>query len=388
MGTEANPASPALDATVEVRRDAPLRRKVRRWWRTLKHEKSSPEQLGAAVALGVFVGCSPFYGIQILLCFLLAALLRLNKIAVLLGVQITAPPTMPFFMFGSLQLGAWMVSGRWVPLSFDALRTTPLVSLVGRFAIFFAVGAFAIGALLAPIFGWLTVLLVRRYRRRKVLEPVLSDDEEEAFLDRLEALPARFRCYATWKAQLDPIYPMVLSHLVGRREVVDLGGGMGLLEALLSRRSPQTRLHLVEWDARKVEMARRMLGDLPTLTIEQGDARETTLGAPDAVVMLDVLHYSDVPRQQEWLERCAAAVAPGGVLILRELDSGAKRKGLAEHLDGLAVRLGWNHGAGVASWPIREIVQALERAGFTCRVTPAGRGPFKANTLVIARKRA
>jgi uncharacterized protein (DUF2062 family)/2-polyprenyl-3-methyl-5-hydroxy-6-metoxy-1,4-benzoquinol methylase len=380
--------SAALDIRAELRSKAPWRRKFWRWWRSLVNEQTSPERLGMAVAVGVFLGASPLYGLQLLLCLLFATIFRLNKIAVLLGLQISAPPFTAVLVFASFQLGSLIISGHAAPFNYDLFRKTPLFSLVGDFVLPFVAGCFAIGSVLAPIFGLLTVRLVSRHQQKRALEPHLGDEELEALLDRIEPLPMHYRSYAHWKVRLDPVYPMALPHLQGRREVLDLGGGIGILTALLLRRSPGTCVRLIDWDGRKVELARRMLGDLLHLSIEREDARSVEPGTPDAMVLIDVLHYNPLPVQRRWLTACARAVSPGGVLVIRELDSSPSRPSLAQRVEQLTLKIGWNRGDRVALWPIADMVRTLEHLGFRCTVTPAGRGAFRANALVVANKTA
>lgn len=60
----------------------------------------------AAIALGVFVGISPFWGFHTMLVFLLAALFKLNKVIAFLFSNISIPPLIPFIIYGSYQAGS------------------------------------------------------------------------------------------------------------------------------------------------------------------------------------------------------------------------------------------------------------------------------------------
>jgi len=352
----------------------------------VKNEQATPRRLGLAVGLGVVLGCSPFWGLQMLLGVALAALFRLNKLAVLLGAQVSTPPFTPLIIIGTAQTGELLLHGRWLPLTLAEVKAMHPQDLFSNLFVDMALGSLVMGGALGLVLGGLTASLVRKHRESKGREPMLSDDELDALADRLDRLPGQFRSYGGWKVRLDPVYPMALASLGQAKEVVDLGSGMGLMEALFSARSPTAHIRGIEWDEKKVRMARKLLEGLPGVRVEKGDARTAELGAPDAILLFDVLHYIAPAEQKEWLERCARALAPGGVLVLRELDSTASKGNLAERIDRLAVRLGWNRGGGVHAWPIEEMAAVLKGQGFSVEVQPAGRGIWSANAMVTARK--
>lgn len=233
--------------------------------------------------------------------------------------------------------------------------------------------------------GALSVLPSPTFRERGPSAfPALGPAQLQPLWARLQRLAPRWRSYGRWKVRLDPVYPMALAQLADAQNVLDLGAGIGLMAALLAERRPGLRMRAVEWDRRKASVARVLLEDLPGVGVEEADARTVALGSPDAILLLDVLHYSEPALQRQWLSRCAAALAPGGVLLIRELDSALSR--LAERLDRWAVRWKLNRGAAVHAWPIVEMVAALRGLGFDVEATPAGRGIFRANAFVVARR--
>ncbi len=72
--------------------------------------RSEPDAIGRGMALGLFIGFTPTFGIQIFLALLFAFLLRQNKIATFVGVWITNPLTAPLiygleYRVGRLLLG-------------------------------------------------------------------------------------------------------------------------------------------------------------------------------------------------------------------------------------------------------------------------------------------
>ena len=69
-----------------------------------------PWRIAAALAVGVFVSCTPFYGFQTLLSLVVATVFRLSKATVLVGTWLNLP------WFAPLVYGAALwVGGRLVP---------------------------------------------------------------------------------------------------------------------------------------------------------------------------------------------------------------------------------------------------------------------------------
>lgn len=97
----------------------------RKFWREdiLKSEES-PHKKAAAIALGIFVGISPFWGLHTLLVFMLAALFKLNKFTAFLFSNISIPPFIPFIVYASYQFGSILL-GKGVDwdLQLQSLKT-------------------------------------------------------------------------------------------------------------------------------------------------------------------------------------------------------------------------------------------------------------------------
>ena len=206
--------------------------------------------------------------------------------------------------------------------------------------------------------------------------------------------------FARGKLRSDPVFAAVLAHglLSGRARVLDLGCGQGLLAAWLlaaQARSaagawprswppaPQPQALLgVELDPREVERARAALGARAHIVL--GDIRHLDYAASDAIVMLDVLHYTDYAAQEAALERARAALAPGGVLLLRIGDAdGGARFALGKAVDRIVAL---TRGRPSELWcrPLREWLALLGRLGFRARAVPMSAGTPFANFLVIA----
>ncbi len=79
----------------------------KRFWKEniIKNQEPAHKK-AAAIALGVFVGISPFWGFHTLLVFSLAAIFKLNKVVAFLFSNISIPPLIPFIIYASYQAGS------------------------------------------------------------------------------------------------------------------------------------------------------------------------------------------------------------------------------------------------------------------------------------------
>ena len=78
--------------------------RVRAWLEQLLHTHDTPQRTAAAYALGIFLGFSPLLGFHTILGLILAFALRLNRVAVLLGVY----SNLPWIMVPYYTLATWL----------------------------------------------------------------------------------------------------------------------------------------------------------------------------------------------------------------------------------------------------------------------------------------
>src|SRR5690606_12379396 len=72
----------------------------------LLQSDDTPLKKASSVALGVWVGLSPFWGFQTVIVLFLAVILRLNKLIAFAFSNISIPPLIPFIIYGCFQIGA------------------------------------------------------------------------------------------------------------------------------------------------------------------------------------------------------------------------------------------------------------------------------------------
>lgn len=116
-----------------------------------------------------------------------------------------------------------------------------------------------------------------------------------------------------------PFAPVVAA-LPRTGRVLEVGCGHGLFSTYLSRRAPRLTVHGVDIDPDKVAVAARSAtGSDGRLTFAVAGSGVLPAGPWDAVVLVDVLYLLDEAGQRALLESCAAVLAPGGVLVVKDM---------------------------------------------------------------------
>ena len=364
--------------------DGKLASRARRAFYNLRTEHTSAGREAAAIGVGVFIGCTPFYGFHLLICWVVASVLRLNRVYVYLAANISNPVFAPFLIFSELQTGAWLRHGAFQSLTLAAIRAADLQS----FGLDYLLGAVVVGAVLGLVTAAGTYAALRGP----------SDDPEFAALirrasDRYVATSITAWEFARGKLRGDPIYRRALCPdlLPSGRVLVDVGCGQGLMLALLaevrqSSSCPQyDRLIGIEVRPRIARLARQALGS--DAEILEHDAQSIAIGslaiAPcSAVLLFDVLHLMSAHDQEAIVTTMAAALEPGGVILVRDADASAGWRFTAVRAGNRCKAL--LSGAWRQRFHFRtriEWIECFDRLGLDADVRPMGDGTPFANVL-------
>ena len=140
------------------------------YWRDLRDKMVGdplpPEDVAAGWALGMFIGCSVPFGLQLIVSVPLAIMMRVSKIGATIGTLITNPLTIFFIypaqtwamynlLFGNREMGE--LPTEWTRQSVMALSGPVIIS--------FFLGGLALALILSPITYFVVKRIVIRYRK-------------------------------------------------------------------------------------------------------------------------------------------------------------------------------------------------------------------------------
>lgn len=120
------------------------------------HGNDSNLKKSLSIALGVFIGISPFWGFQTVMVLFLAVVLKLNKVISFTFSNISLPPIIPFIIYGSLKIGGNFIHSD-SPLFLDkSITFTDIKNNIGQYI----VGSLLLATIMAISFGVLAYILM------------------------------------------------------------------------------------------------------------------------------------------------------------------------------------------------------------------------------------
>jgi uncharacterized protein len=154
-------------------------------FRELLHLDDPPRRLALALAVGVFISCTPFWGLQTVLAIVVAAVLRLNRAATILGMWLNLPWFAPFVYGAAIKIGLVVAPGlrEADAASLDLLLRDPgalswatVWSWLRGSSLPLLVGSTIVG--LAAALATYVVALTALARRRRARPPRIDDSAD------------------------------------------------------------------------------------------------------------------------------------------------------------------------------------------------------------------
>jgi glycosyltransferase involved in cell wall biosynthesis len=115
-----------------------------------------------SIALGVFIGIAPLWGLQTVLVLSLAYMLRLNKLIAFAFSNISIPPAIPVIIYLSLKMGSLFIADSIVPdkaSAFEAIQQNLTQYIVG---------SIVLATLTALAFGGVSYLILMGLDKNKI----------------------------------------------------------------------------------------------------------------------------------------------------------------------------------------------------------------------------
>ncbi len=329
---------------------------LRQFVAALLKEHLDPEHAAAAVFLGVFIANVPIYGFQTVAVLALAALLRLNKPLAYAATFVNNPLLQPFLIVGSLELGHFLLAGRFLTLS--AAHRPDFKAEFGAWLL----GSLVLGLLLGML-GAVATYVVLQLRAGDPMQR-----ECVRFVNLRFAGCARSdRGFVRWKMRLDRIFDIFFALLAAEKlssgPVVDLGCGYGIALGYVAFRNRGFPLIGCDLDTRRIGAARKAFVGMKAEFVAT-DVRTFEIPHAELILIFDVLQYLTGEEQLALLERCFSALVPGGKLIFRVPARGpGATSRLSVAFDRVIFFLGRNQ-SGPVVLSAEDYRAALDGAGF------------------------
>ncbi|MCC6165396.1 MAG: DUF2062 domain-containing protein [Acidobacteria bacterium] len=369
--------------------------RLQRALHTLRTEGDTRIRESLAVGLGLTIGCTPFWGIHLALCWLLGLMFRLNRLKMYLAANVINPLIIPALLYAEVQAGAVIRRGSALTLSWDMLGR----DRVWSFGADLLVGSLVVGVIVGAIGAFVTYLL-----RRPASDPFLQVLVRRASDRYLDSGITAWE-FARGKLSGDPVYAAALGSTFSGATgtLLDIGCGQGLTLALVAE--AQATAAQGEWDTTRpappafsrlvgVE-SRRRVSQIAARALEHeaeitsADARDHGLPNADVVLLFDVLHMMPDDDQRTLLRAVRATLAPTGRLLVREADTDAGwRFAMVRLGNALKALVTGNWRQRFAFRSQREWRALLEEEGFTPHVQPMAEGTPFANVLITASPRS
>lgn len=142
-----------------------IRQTLRAVWRRMRGGELSPGRAAASVAVGLFIGVLPLFGLHGGLCALICLPLRLDLVVAYAASNISNPLMAPFILLAEVEIGSFLLTGSLLGLSVAALEERGVAQVATQLAL----GSVVFASLVAPLGAGITWWMVERVRRRRAV---------------------------------------------------------------------------------------------------------------------------------------------------------------------------------------------------------------------------
>lgn len=187
-------------------------------------------------------------------------------------------------------------------------------------------------------------------------------------------------------------FPEVAAAVPMAGRVLEVGCGHGLFSAYLAVTSPARDVHGVDLDVGKItdahDASARARERGVRLSFEAAPSGAVPEGPWEAVVIVDVLYLLHPADQRRLLADCAAQLAPGGVLLVKEMSERPRWKYLVNLAqETVSVRLlGITEGREMTFLPPAELAEEMRIDGLDVTARRIDRRRPHPHHLLVGRK--
>jgi len=332
----------------------PLRATFAQVWSRLRGGSLEPGRAAASVAIGLFVGCLPIYGVQLLVVLAVCVPLRLDAAIAYVAAHVSNPFTLPFVLAGELEIGSLILTGHHAAFDLDGARRLGVTAIGAQIVC----GSVILGASLAALGALLTWFVIQ----------CITDLANRAFVDarrrtlaRYAGAPHSVRGYLASKLRTDPALRNIVALPGSFGRVVDAGCGYGQIALALIELGRADRVTGFDDDDARLAIANQAAGT--SAQFERQSLADVAFPEADTILFVDSLHYLPVAEQDRVLARAAKALSPGGRIVVRDVDAGPSiRSAITEGVERIAAIVRGNS-SDFGFRPTTDLVAVLGRLG-------------------------
>jgi len=231
-----------------------------RIWRRLRGTRQSPLRVALAVAIGLFIGCLPVYGLHFLLCSLICLPFGLDLLLCYLVANISNPLVAPFLITLEVELGSLVTTGHHAAFTLAQAKHTGFLGFVWQAG----VGSVFVGSGLAALGAAIAYAVASKAKRSALSDGDSDASDGEAELEaaamlrtieRYRDAPIGDRIYVAAKLRSDPLTRLLAALPADLGRVLDAGAGRGQFGLFLVELGRCGSLSGFDGDERKVKIA-------------------------------------------------------------------------------------------------------------------------------------
>jgi len=144
-----------------------IRKKIKEALVHFIKEHSTPCEIAFGVAIGAFIAILPLYGLHTVLVIIALFLIpSANKIAILLGTNVSLPPTIPFITWAGYEIGRFILRKDYPDLNKAYFKHLNLEAIKTIYYPLF-IGSVVLGLICAVILYVITWLIVKRIKEKQ-----------------------------------------------------------------------------------------------------------------------------------------------------------------------------------------------------------------------------
>ena len=126
-------------------------------WKLARSERAAPGEIGWAVAIGAFIGCTPLVGLRPWIAVAVATVVKKNRLFCYLGSHTSNIVFTPFITLAEIQLGHRLRTGAWMDLD-----RKHVIDQAPSLLVDWCLGAGPVGVTIAAVLGFSAYRFARR----------------------------------------------------------------------------------------------------------------------------------------------------------------------------------------------------------------------------------